>query len=171
MKTRCMKLLLVWAVVAVVLATPAQALRLGLGVNYWYTVDDINVDNFDESGLSWVLSAQMGLSDWSRLELGVERFEKGFGGSPKDVYAPQVFLVLGRKLYAAVGIGGYYTDSGWANDPFYALRAGWVMELLPSLFLDFNANYRFSQWDNLKDSNTNIGTDTVTLGAAIRLGF
>ena len=149
----------------------AADFRLGLGVNYWKTVDDIDVDDFDEDGLSWIASIQFGLTDWSKLEVAVERFEKGFGGSPKDVYAPQAFLIIGKGLYAGIGVGGYYSDGDWADDPFYALRAGINFEILPSLFLDINANYRFEKWDDLSDEGRDLGSDTITLGAAVRIEF
>jgi len=150
--------------------SPAD-IRLGLGANYWKAIDDIDDDDFDEDGLSWIVSIQFGLTEWSKLEIAVERFDEGFGGSTEDVYAPQAFLILGKGLYAGVGIGGYYSDDEWADDPFYAFRAGFVFELLPSLFLDINANYRFENWDDIDEGGTKIDSDTITLGAAVRIGF
>ncbi len=51
-----------------------------------------------------------------------------------------------------------------------ALRAGLDLEVLPAVYLDLNANYRFEQWgfDNITN---HISTDTVTLGAIVRLEF
>ena len=149
----------------------AWALRLGVGANYWQTIDTVDVDNFDEDGLSWVGSLQFELAEYSRIELAVEWFEAGFGGSIEDIYAPQAYFILGKGLYAAVGIGGYYTDGEFADDPFYALRAGLDVEVLPNLYLDVNANYRFQTWDALSEDGSDIDTDTVTLGAAVRIGF
>ncbi len=148
-----------------------MAAKIGVGANYWKTVDNVDVENFDEDGLSWIASLQVPLAEYSKIELGVEWFEKGFGGSTDDIYAPQAFFILGKGLYAGVGVGGYYTDGEFADDPFYALRAGFDIEILPSLFLDINANYRFQTWDDLSDEGKDIDTDTVTLGAAVRLGF
>jgi hypothetical protein len=144
--------------------------RFGIGANYWKTLDDIDVDDVDEDGFSWLASYQYrpGLLG---LGLEVEWFEKGFGGASKDVYAPQAYLILGGVLYAAAGIGTYYTDGEWADDPFYAFRVGLDLKLLPSLHLDINANYRFENWDSLNDRNKDIDSDTVTLGAAVRLAW
>ncbi|HMO05936.1 MAG TPA: hypothetical protein PKC67_13435 [Kiritimatiellia bacterium] len=150
---------------------PAEAVRLGIGANYWQTIDSVDVDDFDEDGLSWVASLQFELASYSKIELGVEWYEAGFGGAAKDLYAPQAFFILGKGLYAGIGIGGYYTDGEWADDPFYALRAGLDVEILPNISLDINANYRFQTWDDLSDDGKDVDTDTVILGAAIRFGF
>jgi hypothetical protein len=77
----------------------------------------------------------------------------------------------GVSLYAGAGIGMMYMDSEWADDPFYALKLGLNLELLPSVFLDISGNYRFNDEDEISESKTNIDTDTVFLGAAVRLGF
>ena len=149
----------------------AMAARVGFGANYWQTVDNIDVDEFDEDGLSYIASLQFNLADYSKIELAVEWYEAGFGGSTEDIYAPQAFFILGKGLYAGAGVGGYYTDGDFANDPFFAFRAGFDVEVLPSLFLDINANYRFENWDDLSDEGSEIDSDTVTLGAAVRLEF
>ena len=144
--------------------------RLGIGAHYWTTVDNIDDDNFDEDGIAWLASYQF----WPSLiglELAVEWLDKGFGGSDDDVFLPQAYLLVGGWIYAAAGIGGYYSDGDLADDPFYALRAGLNLNILPSIYLDINANYRFENWDDLRDDDTDIDEDTITLGAAVRLGF
>jgi hypothetical protein len=157
--------LMVWA------NQEAMAVRLGVGANYWQTIDTIDDEDFDEDGLSWIASLQFGLAEYSKIELAVEWYEAGFGGSTEDIYAPQAFFILGKGLYAGIGIGGYYTDSEFANDPFYAFRAGFDVEVLPSIYLDINANYRFENWDDISAEGSEIDTDTVTLGAAVRFEF
>ena len=72
-------------------------------------------------------------------------------------------------LFAAAGIGGYYSDSNWGDKPFYAFRAGVNFEVLPRLYLDINADYRFEDWSGLKASD--INSDTITVGAAARFAF
>ncbi|HMP75671.1 MAG TPA: hypothetical protein PKE12_05170 [Kiritimatiellia bacterium] len=146
-----------------------SAHRLGVGAHYWKALDDLDED-FDEDGLAWVATYQYkpGL-----LGLGVDVAwkEKGFAGSTEDVYEPQGYLILGQALYAAAGIGGYYSDGDFADDPFYFFRAGFDVELLPSIFLDIHAMYRFEKWDNVSDDATKPDSDTITLGAAVRIGF
>jgi hypothetical protein len=148
-------------------AEPAH--RVGVGAHYWKALDDLD-DDFDEDGLGWVATYQYkpGLLG---LGIDVEWKEDGFGGSTEDVYEPQAYLILGQGLYGAAGIGGYYSDGDFADDPFYLFRAGFDVEILPSLFLDIHAIYRFEEWDNVSDGDTNPDSDTITLGASIRIGF
>ena len=154
-------------------APPAAAAehRIGGGVHYWKTVDDLADDDFDvdEDGLATVLSYQYVPGGLLRLEVDVEYFEKGFGGSTDAAYSPQVYLVLGSGWYAALGGGVIYSSDfeDDVSDPFYAARLGLDMELLPRLHLDLNANYRFDAWSELE----NADTDTVTLGAVVRFGI
>jgi hypothetical protein len=172
MINRLFRLSLLAALIGALTVPAAHATgRLGLGVNYWTTVDSIDVDDFDENGISWIGSVQFQLADYSRFEVALEWFEKGFGGSTEDIFAPQAFFLLGKGVYAGIGVGGYYYDSEFADDLFYALRAGFTSELLPSVFIDINGNYRFESFDSLSEEDTDIDTDTITLGAAVRLEF
>lgn len=144
--------------------------RIGAGVNYWRTIDSLDDHNFDSDGLSVIGTYQYWPSVFG-LELDVEWFDNGFGGSSKDVFAPQALLLVGTWIYAAGGLGYYFTDGDFAQDPFFVLRAGLNLELLPSLYFDFNVNYRFEEWEALQDRDANIDSDTVMLGAALRLAF
>jgi hypothetical protein len=149
----------------------SAGVRVGAGAHYWTAVDNVDVKNVDEDGFSYYASAQVAFSDYVKLEADLEWFDKGFGGSTEEVYAPEAFLVLGDVLYAAAGIGVYYVDGDFADDPFYSFRAGLDIPVLPRLRLDINANYRFENWDSLHDNTEDIGSDTITLGAALRLVF
>ncbi|MBI3987615.1 MAG: outer membrane beta-barrel protein [Lentisphaerae bacterium] len=145
-----------------------EAHRLGAGGHYWTTVDNLEAENIDRHGFSWMGSYQYWPS-WVGAELDVEWFPDGYAGADKDVYEPQAYVLVGRTLYGAVGIGGYYSDDTWGDNPFYALRAGLNIELLASLYLDLNANYRFEDWSNLNSSD--IDSDTITLGVVARIAF
>ena len=172
MRMSALKTMLCWGLLVVV-AMAARAddngnNRLGVGAHYWTTVDNLEDQDVDRHGFSWLGSYQY----WPSLlgvELDVEWFPEGYAGAVKDVYQPQAYLLFGKAVYAAAGIGGYYSDSTWGDKPFYALRAGLNLELLPSLYLDINGNYRFEDWSNLNASD--IKTDTITLGAAVRIAF
>lgn len=144
--------------------------QIGAGVHYWQTIDNIDVDEFDEDGVSWLASYQY-KPGYLGLGLDLEWKEKGFGGSPETVYEPQAYLILGKALYGAAGVGGYYFDGDFAEDPFYFFRAGLDIEVVPSLHLDVHAIYRFEKWDDVESETTDIDSDTVTLGAAVRLAF
>ncbi len=143
----------------------AENHRLGAGVNYWVTLDDLDIDEADEDGLSYLLTYQYqpGLLG---VELDLEFLPDRFG---EDAYAPQAYLLLGTALYGGAGIGIIHTDGSFEDEPFFALKAGLDLELLPRLYLDVSANYRFNDTADLEDSDSNIDTDTVFLGAAVRL--
>ena len=162
-------------ILAVALALGAAAawgaegagVRFGGGVNYWVALDDIDVKDVDDSGFSYLLSLQF-RGEWAGLGLDAEMLPDRFG---EDAYAGQAYLLLGKTLYAGAGIGMNYTDGDFADEPFFSLRAGLDFELLPRLNLDIYANYRFNDKAQFEDSDTDIDTDTVFLGAALRLAF
>ena len=145
-----------------------SGLNAGVGAHYWTTVKNLDADNVDKHGFSWLGTVQYWPS-WIGVEADVEWFKKGYAGATEDVWAPQAYLIVGKVLYGAVGIGDYYSDSTWSHNPFYALRVGVDLEILPRLHLDINANYRFEDWHTLHGSDVN--SDTITLGAAARFGF
>lgn len=142
--------------------------RLGVGANYWTAVDDIEWDEFEDDGISYFASYQY----WPSLfgfEIAGEYRPDGVGD--EDIYAPQVFLLVGQAFYAGAGVGINYANSEWADDPFYALKAGLNLELVPAIYLDIFATYRFSDFDEVGFGDDEIDTDTVYLGAAVRFGF
>jgi len=160
------------APVATVLAVEPEnkvinAHRIGLGVNYWKTVDNISQE-FDSDGLSYLASYQYVPVWYFKVEADMELFPD-LANSSSPVVAPELFLTVGGLLYAGVGVGIYYHEGDWGNAPFYMLRAGVDIPVLPRLFLDINANYRFNDWDSVSWNTTgNPGTDTIRLGATLR---
>ena len=157
---------------ALVLAAAAPGFagehHLGFGLHYWKAVSDLT-EGFDEDGLAAVGSYQYYPAGLLGFEFDLEYFDTGFAGSTSAVYSPQAYVLFGKALYAGVGIGSNYS-SGFADnfsDPFFAAKAGLVVPLLPRIHLDLNANYRFDDWSELGDASS----DTVTLGAAVRLYF
>ena len=145
--------------------------RLGIGANYWKTLKDLDLSEFDNHGISWLATYQYSPGTLLSLEADAEIFRKGYVGAAENIYAPQAYVLIGSSLYAGLGIGIYYLDGEFADSPFYALRAGVNLELIPSLYLDINANYRFEQWKNISAMADEEGTDTITLGAALRFAF
>jgi len=165
------------AAAAIVLtAAPAASAaehRIGGGIHYWRTLDDLEDEGFDEleeDGTAYVLSYQFLPAGIFRFELGVEYFPKEFGGANEEVFSPQAFVLIGHGLYAGVGVG-VLTSGGFEgdefSDPFYALRGGFELTLIPRVHLDLNANYRADAWNELE----NVEIETVTLGAQLRIGF
>lgn len=144
--------------------------RIGAGAHYWIAVDDIDADNIDEDGLAIIASYQYLLSEYLKFEADAEYLEEGYAGSDEYVLSPQAYILIGKGLYAGAGIGINYSDGEFAHDPFYALRAGIDLEILPSLYLDINANYRFEKWD-FDEIEDDIDADTLTVGAILRIQF
>jgi hypothetical protein len=151
-------------------ALPAAAAeqRLGLGIHYWRAVSQLN-SSFDRSGAAGMLSYQYVPVGVFKIEGDLEYFPKGFGGADTTAWSPQIYLLVGNRLYAGVGAGVIYSTSfsGKLSDVFYAARLGTDFVLLPRLHLDVNANYRFKDWNQIKQAST----DTITLGAVLRLAF
>jgi opacity protein-like surface antigen len=141
--------------------------RIGGGANYWVAVDDIDDDNIDDDGFSYLVSYQHWW-DFLGLEVDMELLPDRFG---EDAFAPEAYLLFGSTIYAGAGIGIMNSDGDFADEPFYALRAGVNLELLPKVFVDISANYRFNDTDDLKNNESDIDTDTIFLGAAVRFGL
>ena len=143
--------------------------RIGGGINYWVTLEDIEFDGekFDKNGVAYLASYQY----WPGLlglELALEFLPDRFGES---AIAPEAYILLGRSIYCGLGIGIIYSDGDFAADPFFALRAGFNLELVPGLYADIYGNYRFNDSVELQGQETNIDTDTVFLGAALRMSL
>ena len=149
----------------------AQQNRIGVGAHYWKTLDQIDVNDFDESGVGYVVSYQRTGGQWTKLEFDVEILPDGYGGSTNTAFSPQLFLLVGSGLYAGAGVGIDYLNDEFQDEPFYALRLGFEVLLLPSIYLDVNANYRFKEFKDIQTLTETIDTDVITLGAQLRLQF
>lgn len=153
-------------------AAPAAAAehRLGLGIHYWKTIDDLENDSFSfakDEGISWIGSYQFVPARLLRLEVDVEYFDEGFSGQSDPAWSPQLYVVVGNRFYGALGTGVVYSPgySDSPTDPFYAARLGIDIPLLPrAAHIDVHANYRFNDWNEFQRADT----DTITLGAILR---
>ncbi len=151
------------------LAAPGDAAwgahRLGVGVNYWKTLNNLDAKDVHEDGFSYIASYQYAPVRFFKVEADLEFFP--YLADRSDLFlAPEVFLTVGGPIYAGAGMGVYYHDGDWGNAPFYMLRAGVDLPILPRLFIDINVNYRFNDWNTLEWSD--LDTDTIRLGAALR---
>lgn len=166
-------MLLVVGCVAMSLVSPAVAgedmkHRIGLGVHYWQKVGDIELDSIEEDGFGWMITYQFQPTGIFRLEADIEQLPEHFGGLDKEVYAPQIYaLAHVWVVYGGVGVGIYYSDGDFADDPFYVLRAGFDFPILPVIYADINVSYRFEEWGTFEGED--IDKDTLELGAALRL--
>ena len=150
--------------------------RLGFGVHFWRTVDDFAddilddpLDDLDDDGLAWVASYQYIPQSLLKFEIDLEYYDGGFAGSPDAALTPIGYVLIGRKLYGALGAG--LTFSGGleddVSDPFFALRVGYQRALVPGIRIDINANYRAGAFNDLDEADT----DAMTLGAILRFNL
>jgi hypothetical protein len=162
--------LLAWAPAGVALGGNHQ---LGGGVQYWRTIDDIDAADFefDEEGLSYLAAYQYLFTSLFRLEINLAVFPDDFGASNDTVFAPQALALVGAGIYGGLGIGTYIVDGTIGEDPYYNIRVGFNIEVLPTIWLDINGNYQFTNFDDIKTIDEDIDTDTVTLGAMVRFEF
>jgi hypothetical protein len=109
------------------------------------------------------------LAGFIRFEVAAEYFDKGFQGSLDWAVSPQVYILAGRGIYGGLGVGATYSDfaNGSWSDPYYIAKAGFDLLLLPKIHLDINADYRFLEWEDLD----NYDSDTITFGATVRVAF
>jgi len=154
--------------------SPASAeIRLGAGVHYWTALDDIEVDdvNIDESGSSFIASLQWLPGGLIYFEGNLEYFDEGFGGGNAGALAPQAFALAGLgPIYGGLGIGVTYNDELEGNnfsDPFYTLRAGFDIVILPRIHLDLHGNYIFNAFSDIDGASE----DSITLGAIARIAL
>lgn len=166
MKRLLMIALMLAATSLLMVNTAAAGHRIGGGANYWLTIDDIDLDNHDvdEDGFSFLASYQY----WKGLfgvELDLEFLPDRFDDT---AVAPEAYVLLGKAIYAGAGIGIMYTDGSFADEPFFALRAGLNLEVLPAIYLDIYGNYRFNDKKDLENEVSDIDSDTVFFGAALR---
>ncbi len=143
--------------------------RWGVGAQFWKTVDDLaddGLDDIEDDGLAWVFSYQYDPGSLMKFEIDLEYYDGGFSGSPDSSISPVGFIIIGNKIYGALGIGVTYSGGlqDDISDPFYAVRVGYVLTLLPKIRIDINANYRANAFSDLDDADT----DAITLGAILR---
>lgn len=149
---------------------PKNRHRLGAGLHYWASIEDIIIEEAADDGLAFMLSYQYQIAKLFTIETDLEFMGEGYAGAPSTVFAPQMYALIGRGLYGGLGIGINYSDGNWADSPFFALRAGLDLEIVPSIFLDINVNYRSEKWD-FGNLGEDIQLKTITLGAILRYEF
>lgn len=154
------------AVAAILLAAQsvfAGVHRLGGGVNYNLSAKNlIETGSFNADKLSFLVSYQFVPPVFPvKFQGDVEIYPTGAG----TVIIPQAHALLGGLIYCGLGIGVPYAD-GKFGDPLYNVRLGTDIPL-SSLHLDINANYKFTDFDQLGSFNT----DLITLGVVGRYEF
>ncbi len=146
-------------------------IQLGVGANYWVAMRDAADDSFDKHGLGWMISTRYMSTPYFGLGIDLEKSPKNYMMFEKPIYSPAAYLVAGKGIYAALGIGTYYYDGKFIKDTFYALRAGLNLEIIPKIVIDINANYRSESWSKIRHARREVSSDNIVLGAAVRIKF
>jgi hypothetical protein len=155
---------LVGTVLALSLAAPALAAehRLGVGIHYWQTRDDIFEDfDLDENGATLVASYQFVPQEFLRglfrFDVDLEVYADGYGGSDETAFAPVGYITIGQKWYTSFGVGVVVSDGleGSTSDPFFTGRLGWLIDF-DSWLLDVNINYRTDAFEELGDASLDV---------------
>ena len=150
----------------------ASGFEIGVGANYWYSIDEAKDRSFDRDGLGWMVTSRLGLTDYFAIGLEVEQTPDNFVFLDEKLYMPAVYAILGDGIYLGIGAGTYYYDGDFYEDVWYALRGGFKFPILTrNLVLDINVNYRVENWDGIKDVKDTVDSDTLMVGAALRLAF
>ena len=107
--------------------------RLGAGVHYWVGLDKFDEEDLDDKGFGAVISYQYLFAALFRVEADLEILQEGYAGARSTVYTPVGYFLIGRGIYGGLGAGLGYSDGEWADQPFFALRAGLDINFLPKL--------------------------------------
>lgn len=152
-------------------AANSGGFEIGVGANYWYSIEDAIDKDFDEDGLGWMLSTRWMLTDYFGLGFELERSPDNFIALEESMYAPSAHVIVGNKLYIGFGVGCYYYDGDFYENEWYNVRAGIKIELLPSVMVDLNVNYRADKFDELEDLDDNVNAETLVFGGALRIAL
>lgn len=158
-------------IAAVLLVTPALTRNasaggnFGGGIHYLHNLADIKDDpNFDNDAFS-ILGSYQWAGRLLKAEAQVEYIFDLYGTGNAG-WAPQAYVLAGGLIYGGAGVGMYYSDGDWADDPFYNLRGG-VNLPLGSMHLDVYGTYQFWSEKDVKDV-TGEDFNAVTFAAILR---
>lgn len=124
------------------------------------------IDNLPAAIVTYHLLPSQMLSFSADLEV----LPEDDAGMDEALVAPQLFLAVGKDIYAGLGTGIYFQDGTYADQPFYSFKAGVDLELFPFVYLDFSADYRFSDWE-FADLSDGFMLEDLALGGMLRIQF
>jgi hypothetical protein len=143
--------------------------RIGIGVHLWTPAGELreNPLAMDENEVTGLVSYQLVLCRPLKLQVDLEYFPNGFGGTGIVFVFPQGFIVLGDRWYLAGGAGWFYSTRilGKTSDVVYLARVGTDRPIRPRLHLDVFAERRAPEVNGL----TRFDEDTFSFAAVLRL--
>lgn len=154
----------------------------GVGVHYFYTLDEIGDELgdsvssiFKDDGFAYNFSYRYKFNQRFGFLTEVQLYPDGYHDA-KTVVSPRIFMLLGKSIYGGIGMGwnnvrwrdetkDLHVSGDW-TDPFYMLRAGLEFSIfVEHLLLDIHADYEFNYWNDVKE----LDSDILTFGAGIRI--
>ena len=164
----------IWSSAVVAVAMLASGARaessLGIGPRVFRKVDNVP-RQYTEMGAGAFVNWRTYWTDLVSGQVELALYEDGFAGSPKEVIAPQAFVLLGREFYAGFGAGILFSDGDLADKPFLALRVGYQWPWGEALTVDLNATYEYGEWDGVSKFLPKEESDTLSIGLGLRLNF
>lgn len=143
---------------------------LGVGYRHFFTVDELEKP-FKENGYGGYINWRMQWTEWLGGLLELAFYEDGYAGTSNEPLAPQAFLLLGGPLYLGAGVGILYSKSDFADSPFWVVRAGYEGVLTEWFLFDVTVSYEFSEWNGVNKVDERFESDTVVVGAGLRVLF
>ncbi len=161
---------LVWMLAGAFTESTADS-RFGMGAHYWRTMDSVGDRDIERDGMSWFVTYQRRVMPLLKWQADLEILPRDFAGSRSEVFAPQFFAVVGGWVYGAVGAGILYSDGRFSDRPFYNVRAGLDLKLLPRTRFDLHVNYQLSEWGSINRADRDYDSDVLFAGGAVRMEF
>jgi len=89
----------------------------------------------------------------------------------ETAYRPEAYILVGSTIYAGAGMGLIRTDGDFADVPVLCLQGRFESRNAAQCLRRLSANYRFNDSAQLEDDDTDIDTDTIFFGAALRFAL
>jgi hypothetical protein len=133
---------------------------------------DLSINEFEQADerQAAVFSLKLNPRNLLQFTTKMRLLPPELNSDPDSVLLPQMFIAVGDDLYAGLGTRYLIEDGILIDDPQFSLRAGVDLEILPYIFLDVRADYRFDDWRELKEEE-GFSTEDVVWGGALRIQF
>lgn len=164
------KILVGFFALALAAVTASAESSLGVGLRYFQTTDSLPKP-FKENGGGGSINWRTYFNEWVGAMAELNVYVDGYAGTKNEVVSPQAFLVLGKPLYVAVGGGFLFCDGDVSDSPFLAFRVGLQGPLTTWFMYDVNVSYEFGEWGGVNVVDDRFESDTVVIGAGLRMLF
>ena len=133
---------------------------------------DLNVNDFNPAAeqQAAVFSFKLNPRNLLQFKADLDLLPADPTADPDTVLLPQMFVAVGDDLYAGLGTHYVIEDGVMIDDPQFSLRAGVDLEILPYIFLDISADFRFDDWRELNEEDA-LTNGEVVWGGALRIQF